>query len=230
MNNIIIVEDELIAAEYLKALLQNNGFNVMKIIKTGKEAISEIPKLKPDLVLMDIMLKDNISGSEVALQLKHKAPNIAIVFLTAYAESEMLDYAIESNTYGYMMKPYEEQRILTSLKIIFSRIEKDKNNTSNIHTQFIQISKDLLFDLEEKRLLHNQQEVVLGVKSLAILYTLCKHPNITVSTEELCMNIWGEIKDTAMLRTQISRLKKSLDRDIIKNVKGLGYRIICQTC
>jgi len=227
MHSIVIVEDELIAAEYLKELLSANGFSILAVIDNGTEALERIPQLKPNIVLMDIMLKDHISGSEVALQLKHKAPDTAIVFLTAYAESEMLEYAIESNTYGYMMKPYEEKRILTSLKIILSRIEKDKKKTVSVETQQVNISEKLTFDLKKRRLFYDQQEIALGVKPLAILHTLCKQPNVTVSAEQLCLNIWGEVKDTSMLRTQISRLKKSLNEDVIENVKGLGYRIIC---
>jgi DNA-binding response OmpR family regulator len=175
---------------------------------------------------MDIMLKDNISGSEVALHLKYKAPEIAIIFLTAYAETEMIDYAIESNSYGYLMKPYDEISIVSALKVIFAKIEYDKHDQT-ILSPLLHISNNLIFDKEYKRIFKNNVEIPLSVKPLAILETLCQHPNITVSTEELCLNTWGEIKHSSMLRTQISRLKKALKEDVIQNVKGLGYKIIC---
>ncbi len=228
MHKIVIVEDELIAAEYLKRLLETNGFLVLAVINSGASAIREVPPLAPDLVLMDIMLKDNISGSEVALQLKHKTPDTAIVFLTAYAENEMLEYAMDSNTYGYMMKPYEEQRIIASLKIILSRIEKDKVKDTSKDSHLVHVTDTLIFDMQKKRLFNGDAEVTLGTKPLTILHTLCKQPNITVSSEQLCMDVWGEAKETSMLRTQISRLKKSLDNAVIENVKGLGYKIVCK--
>jgi len=227
MSKIVIVEDELIAAEYLKEILQQQGLEVLAIIDNGKDAIQQIPTLNPDMVLMDIMLKDNISGSEVALHLKYKAPDIAIIFLTAYAETEMIDYAIESNSYGYLMKPYDEISIVSALKVIFAKIEYDKHEQPPI-SPIVQISDTLTFDKECKRVFKDKQEIPLGVKPLAILETLCQHPNITVSTEELSLNTWGDIKHASMLRTQISRLKKALKENVIQNVKGLGYKIICK--
>ncbi len=225
MHKIVIVEDELIAAEYLKEILLSHHFEVIAIIDNGKDAITQIPILNPDIVLMDIMLKDAISGSEVALELKNKVPHIAIVFLTAYAENEMIEYAIESNSYGYLMKPYDEIAIMTSLKIIYAKIKKDKEKISLTRT-LVYIDKDLVFDLKLKRLFRKEKEVELGSKSLAILETLCKQPNITISAEELNLNIWGEPKNTSMLRTQISRAKKEIGKDVIQNVKGLGYKIM----
>jgi len=226
MYDIVIVEDELIAAEYLKALLTSEGFNIVKIIQTGKEAIEEIPKIKSDLVLMDIMLKDNISGSEAAVQLKYSAPDVAIVFLTAYAEDEMIEYAIESNTYGYLMKPYDEVRILASLKIILAKMKS--NTPVKTTSKSININKTYSFNFSLKRLFKKDKEVTLGQKSLDLLEILCKNPNATISTEQLCLKIWGENKDSSMLRTQVSRTKKEMGIDIISNTKGLGYKIVCK--
>ncbi len=228
MVKIVIVEDELIAAEYLKKLLLSHGFHILAVIDTGKKALETIPKLAPDIVLMDIMLKDNISGSEVALQLKQTAPHVAIVFLTAYAEEEMIEYAIESNTYGYLMKPYDDARISTSLKIILSRIEKDKKQIPKIDSK-IYIDSDFTFDLELQRFFKNEVEISLGQKSLALLEALCQHPNSSISSEQLCRKIWGEPKSTSMLRTQVSRTKKEMGINVIENIKGLGYKIVCST-
>ncbi len=225
MHKVVIVEDELIAAEYLKQILYAHNFEVIAIINNGKEALSSIPRLNPDIVLMDIMLKDHISGSEIAVELKHISPHIAIIFLTAYAEDEMIEYAIESNSYGYIMKPYDEVTIITSLKIILARIAQNKIQTAPVN--LVHINGTLYFNRELKRLFKKQQEIPLGTKSLAILETLCKQPNVTVSAEELCLSAWGEIQNHAMLRTQISRLKKDIGEDIIQNVKGLGYKIMC---
>ena len=226
MHSIIIVEDELIAAEYLKELLHIHGFSVLAIIDTGKEALAKIPQLSPDIVLMDIMLKDHISGSEVALQLKRTAPKTAIVFLTAYAESEMIDYAIESNAYGYLMKPYDEVGIISSLKVILARIKQHHSSNKPVRKKTF-ISQEYYFDHELNRLFYKGMEISLGKKSLNILSLLCKNPNITIGKNTLCLEIWGEEKSDAMLRTQISRTKKEMGIDVIKNSKGIGYKLIC---
>jgi len=228
MYSIVIVEDELIAAEYLKELLQIQGFLVLDIIDTGKEALAKIPKLSPDIVLMDIMLKDSISGSEVALGLKRTASKSAIVFLTAYAENEMIDYAIESNTYGYLMKPYDEVSIINSLKVILARIKQNTSDKQIPKTKTF-IWQDYYFNHDLNRLFCKDIEVSLGEKSLSILSLLCKTPNMTVSKSALCIAIWGEDKSDTMLRTQISRTKKDMGIDVIKNSKGVGYKLICSS-
>ena len=224
MPNILIVEDELIAAEYLKEILMTNGFNVIDVIDNGKEAISRIPQLSPDLVLMDIMLKDNISGSEVALHLKQRSPQIAVIFLTAYADSEMVEYAIEANTFGYLMKPYNEKEIVNTLKVVFARIQErqDKELESKIS---VQIDKELLFDLEKKKLFKNDIELSLGKNALGLLEILCKNANSSVSNEQISMHVWGEIKNDVTIRTQIHRIKAKIGENIIRNVNGVGYKI-----
>ena len=224
MSNILIVEDELIAAEYLKEILLANGFNVIEIIDNGKEAMSKIPQLNPDLVLMDIMLKDNISGSEVALHLKHSAPQIAVIFLTAYADNEMVEYAIEANTFGYLMKPYNEKEIVNTLRVIFARMQESINKETNEETLIV-IDEDLSFDIENKKLLRNHQELSLGKNALSFLEILCKNINSSVSNEQIAMHIWGELKNDVTIRTQVHRIKTKIGANVIHNINGIGYKI-----
>lgn len=224
MTNILIVEDELIAAEYLKEVLSENGFNVLKVIDNGKEAISEIPKLNPQIVLMDIMLKDNISGSEVALHIKQHSPKIAVIFLTAYADNEMVEYAIEANTFGYLMKPYNEKEIINTLKVVTARMDECFKGQEKISSQ-IKIDVELLFDIPTKKLFSENVEVKLGKNAISLIEILCKNVNTTVSNEQLSMHVWGEIKNDVTIRTQIHRIKEKLKTNIIHNVNGIGYMI-----
>jgi len=224
MPNIVIVEDELIAAEYLKEILQQNGFNVLDIIDNGKEAKEKIPLLKPNIVLMDIMLKDNISGSEVALYLKQVLPNLAIIFLTAYADNEMVEYAIEANTYSYLMKPYNEKEIINTLKVVMARLEHFSARP-NENPNKIQINKELLFNLKSRKLLQNSVEIKLGKNGVNLIEILCKNINATVSNEQISMHVWGEVKNDVTIRTQIHRMKERIGESIIQNVNGVGYMI-----
>ena len=224
MQNILIVEDELIAAEYLKEILLANGFNVIDIIDNGKEAMSKIPELNPDLVLMDIMLKDSISGSEVALHLKHHSPKIAVIFLTAYADSEMVEYAIEANTFGYLMKPYNEKEIVNTLKVILARIQENGIQKLDINA-FVKINQELTFDIQNIKLLKNGLELNLGKNALHFLEILCKNVNSSVSNEQISMHVWGEIKNDVTIRTQVHRIKAKIGENIIHNINGIGYKI-----
>ena len=224
---IVIVEDELIAAEYLKEVLQSSGFEVLDVIDTGKNAVEMIPKLKPDIVLMDIMLRDGISGSEVALSLKQNAPQIAIIFLTAYADEEMVEYAEEANTYGYLMKPYNEKEIVNTLKVVYSRLQEcnEKNDNKDKNTNLVYLENDLVFDKNTIKLTRNNKEIRLGTNALKLLELLSSQPNSSVSNEQIHLHIWGEMKSATTLRTQIHRIRTHLGEDIIHNVNGMGYMV-----
>jgi len=222
LNRIVIVEDELIAAEYLKELLVANGFEVLEIIDTGKKAAALIPTLNPDIVLMDIMLKDNMSGSEVALRLKASVPHIAILFLTAYADDEMVEYAIDANSYGYLMKPYNEKEIVNTLKVVLARV---KQNEESKNEDLVYLCEELVFNLKEQKLLKNLEEVKLSKKALLVLDILCKNKNSVVSSEQLSMHVWGVKKNSVTIRTQIHRMRTQLGNETIKNISGVGYMI-----
>ena len=228
MLNILIVEDELIAAEYLKEILIQNGFNVLAIIDNGKEAKETIPSLNPDIVLMDIMLRDNISGSEVALHLKQVSPKVAIIFLTAYADSEMVEYAIDSNTYGYLMKPYNEKEIVNTLKVVQARVTESTNIKKNSTLYILTLKYGLTFDIRTKKLLQNSVEIKLGKNAVNLLEILCKNINTTISNEQISMHVWGELKNDVTIRTQIHRIKEKIGESIIDNVNGIGYMIASQ--
>jgi len=227
MPKVLIVEDELIAAEYLKEVLQSNGFEVVGVIDNGKEAVHAIPKINPDIVLMDIMLRDGISGSEVALSLKQNAPKIGIIFLTAYADKEMVEYAIESNSYGYLMKPYNEKEIINTLKVVYQRLKEHfKSDAKEVEdTKLIKIDEHLVFDIDKDKLFRDKVEVALGSKALRLIGLLCLNVNSTVSNEQICLHVWGEMKTSTTLRTQIHRIRAILSEEILQNINGLGYMI-----
>ncbi len=225
MPNIIIVEDELIAAEYLKEILNSSGFKVLGIIDNGKEAMQEIPQISPDIVLMDIMLKDNISGSEVGLHLKQFSPKIAIIFLTAYVDKEMIEYAKDSHSYGYLMKPYNEVEIVSTIEEVLIKIKKSNKIQLDQNDNIIKINETLFFNMDKKKLFKNDKEVELSEVTINFLELLCKQLNSTVSNEQISLHLWGEIKNPVTLRTQIYRIRTQIGTDIIHNINGLGYMI-----
>ena len=101
-KKILIVEDELLIAEDIKKALTLSQYDVCAIVTTGEEAIQEVEKLHPDLVIMDIMLAGIMTGIEAAKEIRKKY-NTAIVFITAYADERTLDGAMASEPYGYLV-------------------------------------------------------------------------------------------------------------------------------
>jgi len=86
----------------------------------SKEAIEQCKLFSPDLVLMDIMLKEQMSGCEAALQIKQYNQQIEIIFLSAFADREMIDYAVDCEACGYLMKPYRGNEIMATIRLALS--------------------------------------------------------------------------------------------------------------
>lgn len=219
---ILIVEDDFISAEYLKEILEGAGYNVVDTVDTGYKAIREAKLLKPDIVLMDIMLKDKISGCEAALQIKQNHDPCKIIFITAYADDEMIEYATDAEAYGYLMKPYREKEILATIKVALSH---DKHQKTQHGTSFVVLQKGCVYDINQSRFYKNDKEVPLAHKKLKLLQILIEHKNSRVSNEDICQHVWGEHKNDSTLRSLIHRIKTAIGEDIITNLNGQGYMI-----
>lgn len=221
-GTILIVEDEKISAEYLKEILEINGFDVVGICDTGAEAIRTALSLKPDAIFMDIMLKDNISGSEAAVQISAKIET-KIIFLSSYSNEEMIEYALEAGAFNYLIKPFEEKQILVTLQMALNQQNKV---AKEIQKTCVYLKENYCYNYKTKKLYHKKNEVNVGPKSLMLIQHLCTHINTTISSDVLASYIYGEHKKTSALRTLISRLNKTLDYDLICNCSGTGYKII----
>lgn len=125
-KKIIIVEDELLIAEVIKKHLLKDNHEVVAIVASGEESIKVTEKLQPDLVMMDIMLSGEMTGVEAAKIIRNKF-GTPIIFLTAYADEQSLEGAIESDPYGYLVKPVREKDVRTAVKMAFHVIQREKN-------------------------------------------------------------------------------------------------------
>ncbi|MBT4290206.1 MAG: response regulator [Deltaproteobacteria bacterium] len=112
---ILIVEDEPIIAMEVKNQIQSLGYEVTSIVDTGEKAIKKAEADKPDLILMDIQIKDKIDGIKAA-DIIHTRFNIPVVFATAYTDEKYLEKAKLTHPYGYLIKPYQE----LDLKVVLS--------------------------------------------------------------------------------------------------------------
>jgi len=122
-KKILIVEDERLVAEDLKSTVSGFRYDVVGIVSSGKEAIALAEQLKPDLILMDIMLEGSMTGVEAA-KIIYDKQQTPIIFLTAYADEETLEGAIESDPYAYLIKPFRDRDLKITLKMAFNLINK----------------------------------------------------------------------------------------------------------
>jgi len=112
----MVVEDEGIIAQDIKNCLEGLGYIVPDVVFTGREAIQRAEELRPDLVLMDIVLKGEIDGIETAAEIRKKY-NIPIVYLTAYEDDKTLKRAKMTEPLGYILKPFEERYLRSSIEM-----------------------------------------------------------------------------------------------------------------
>jgi PAS domain S-box-containing protein len=122
---ILIVEDEAIVANDLKETLQSLGYGVTGIAKSGENALERINKLRPDLVLMDIHLATAMDGIEAAGKI-HVLYDIPVIYLTAFTDKALLDRAKVTEPYGYIIKPYEERELQSTIDIAFYKHKLDQ--------------------------------------------------------------------------------------------------------
>lgn len=222
-KTILIAEDDSASAEYLKIIVQESGYNVVAIAETGLEVIEQCKALKPDLVLMDIILKGKISGCEAALQLKYIYSDIKVIYLTAHATPEMIEYAVKSEAYGYLMKPYRRDEILATIKLVFAQSNLEKPLAGEA---IIPLKDGYIYDTRSNRLMKENQEVLLCKKQLKLIEILAKNKNTIVSYEQICSFVWGQNKSDCTLRSLIHRIRTVVESDMIKNVHGRGYEIV----
>ncbi|MFP4562357.1 MAG: EAL domain-containing protein [Spirochaetia bacterium] len=124
-ERILVVEDEKIIAIDLQRRLEKLGYLVVGLCTTGSEAIDITLEEVPDLILMDIMLAGEVDGIEAAKVIKDRV-GIPVIFLTAYADEQTLDRAKEAEPFGYILKPFKERELHTSIDIALYKYRVDK--------------------------------------------------------------------------------------------------------
>lgn len=223
---VLIVEDELIPANYLKKVLTTHGYEVLPLVDRGQHAISVAKKEKPHVILMDVMLKDHVSGCDAALEIHRNNPEILIVFLTAYSDKEMIDFAVESKAFGYLLKPYRDKEILATLKLAESQLNSPQKETQiDLDDTLIQLADGYSFDKQHHSLHKDGQEVYCGPKSLKLIAFLCEHRHHTVTIDDIMMHLWDMPKSQQTLRSLIHRIRENTSSNLIKNINKIGYKI-----
>jgi signal transduction histidine kinase len=124
MKNILVVEDERIIACDIRNFLERSGYNVPAITAYGEHAIEKAEVLEPDLILMDVMLKGEMNGIEAAEEIYSRF-RIPVVYLTAYSDESTLARAKQTQPFGYVLKPFDEAQLITTIEIAFSRHENE---------------------------------------------------------------------------------------------------------
>ena len=161
--NILVTEDESIVRKDIERCLSNLGYNVIASAGNGEDAIELALKHKPDLALMDIMIKGDMNGIAAAEEIKRNL-DIPVVFLTAYADENTLSEAKLAEPHGYILKPFKDVDIQTAIEMALHKHGKE---------QELKLESDFLRSLAE----HKQDADVIFVKNRSRLIRV-KHEDL----------------------------------------------------
>lgn len=193
--NILIVEDESIVSKDIQQSLKKLGYNVVGAAATGENAVELAKEKKPDLVLMDIMLKGKMNGIEAA-EIIRKECKIPIIYLTAYADESTLSKAKVTEPYGYIIKPFKEIDIHTSIEMALYKHGKETE---------MRKERDFLYSLVEGK----EQKGVVFVKSNSRL--------VRVETKDIFFV--EALKDYVIINTKTAKYTiHSTMKDMVKKL------------
>ncbi len=121
---ILIVEDEAVLAFCIESSLKEMGFLADEAVPSGEEAIIKIENERPDLVLMDIMLKGKMDGIDTAGEIRSKF-NVPVIYLTAYADKSILERAKLTEPFGYLVKPFKDRELKSVIEIALYKFKME---------------------------------------------------------------------------------------------------------
>lgn len=230
--NIFIVEDESIVAKDIQNSLTKLGYNVVGFANNGKDAIEKITELMPDLVLMDIMIKGPLTGIEVSEKIKEKM-NVPVIFLTAYADEGTLSRAKITEPYGYILKPFKEIDLHSTIEMAVYKHQKDsallkeRDFLYSLVENKDEKSKDILFVKSNSRLVKVYLKDIYFIEALkdyVIINTEFARYTVHSTMKDLDRKLGNE-EFVRVHRSFIARLDKiqSIDNQnvILENEKKI---------
>ena len=225
---ILVVDDENDTRTILDYNLKLNGFNV-KCAKNGEEALELNDAFLPTIVILDIMM-DGIDGIELCKKLRKINPSIYILMLSASSDDYTKIKAYDAGCDDFVAKPMKMKLLINKIKAIKSRLNKslqiEENNSNPTSNSIIEIN-DIRIDLDSYEVHVGDKKCELPKKQFELLVMLAKKPNKVFSRDKIYDEIWGDsVVGERTLDVHITRLRNRLGVNVIKSIKGVGYKIV----
>lgn len=220
MKKILLVEDSDSIILGLKYSLEQENFNV-KVTKTEEDTKKIIEKENFDLILLDITLPDG-NGFNICRFVKERK-DIPIIFLTARDEETNVVMGLDLGADDYIIKPFRTRELISRINSVFRRYNK-----ADINSNIIKY-KDIKIDMNQAKVYKGEQEIIFTSLEYRIVLMLFSNVNKLITRDELLEKIWdiaGNFVNDNTLTVYIKRIREKLeDENIIKTVRGLGYRV-----
>ena len=221
-QKIYIVEDEPDIRETLKYNFSNEGFEVFTA-PDGEEALSNIKKVLPDVLILDLMLP-GLSGLDVCKSIRadDDIRDMSIIMLTAKGEEIDRIIGFELGADDYVTKPFSVRELILRVKVLLK-----KQRESLVENKLVTFGP-IRIDLDAHELKINDKEIVLTALEFKLLQHLVKRKGRVQTREQLLGDVWGYSAEvtTRTVDTHIKRLREKLGNtsDYIQTIRGVGYR------
>jgi signal transduction histidine kinase len=138
-TRIVVIEDEQIVSKDIQFRLKRFGYEIAGAAASGEEAVALVAETLPDLVMMDVMLKGDMTGTEAA-EIIRRDYAIPVIYLTAYADQATLNQAKITEPYGYVLKPFDERELQTAIEMALYKSHSEKEK-QKLKEQLLQAQK-----------------------------------------------------------------------------------------
>ncbi len=165
---ILVVEDERLVSHGIRDNLEQLGYTVAGPVYSGEEAIARVREETPDLILMDIFLTGNMDGIAAAERIKRMV-DTPVIYLTAYADPQTLERAKVTEPYGYILKPYEDRELHSTIEMALykSRSEKRLHHLNELLESIHKIQTIIFREKDRQRLLHQVCQLLTEMRGYA---------------------------------------------------------------
>ena len=219
-QRILVVDDDASLAEMLTIVLRGEGFDTA-VIGDGTQALTAVRELRPDLVLLDLMLP-GMNGIDVCRVLRADS-GVPIVMLTAKTDTVDVVLGLESGADDYISKPFKPKELVARVRARLRRSDEPAPEHLAIG--------DVTIDVPGHRVERAGRPVSLTPLEFDLLVALARKPWQVFTREVLLEKVWGyrHAADTRLVNVHVQRLRSKIENDpeqpeIVVTVRGVGYK------
>ena len=220
-KKILIADDEPDILEIIHYNLKSEGYEVFTA-KDGDEALQKAKYIKPDLIILDIMMPKR-SGVEVCeiLRSQQAFEDTLIIFLTALNDEPSQMKGFDTGADDYINKPISPKLLLSRVNALFRRSHKPEEGESGVL-----VIDNLVIDPFQYLIKLDDREITLAKKEFELLYLLASKPGRVFLRNEILNQVWGNsvIVGDRTIDVHIRKIRQKLGLDCITTVKGVGYK------
>jgi two-component system response regulator RegX3 len=227
LPTVFVVEDEESFIEALEIGLKREGFKV-HVARDGAEALSMFDGVKPDIVLLDVMLP-KLSGTDVCRELRKKS-QVPIIMVSAKGSEIDTVVGLEVGADDYIVKPYRLRELVARIRAALRRSSLTPTEIDEVGYGSVRIG-DISIDPEQHVVTVRGTVTKLPLKEFELLYVLIANAGRVMTRETLIDRVWGTdyYGDTKTLDVHIKRLRSKIEADPanpnqVVTIRGLGYK------